>query len=73
MIIYSLVVRDLSIGTKNFASFYISVLMADKIGLKDGRPSMKILWNLSKLYITSGLEPEGLKSFYRLNGDFFCL
>ena len=37
---YSLVVSGFSIGTKNFASFYVGVPMADKIGLKDGRPSV---------------------------------
>ena len=36
---YSLVVRGSSIGTKNFASLYFGVLMADKIGLRDGRTS----------------------------------
>ena len=35
---YSLVSRGSSIGTKNFASLYVGVPMADKIGVKDGRP-----------------------------------
>ena len=61
---YSLVVSGSSIGTKNFASFYVDVPMADKIGLKDGRPSVTILWTLAKPYIIPGLEPEGLKSLY---------
>ena len=43
---YSLVVRGSRIGTKNFASLYVGVPMADKIGLKDGRPSLTILWTL---------------------------
>ena len=45
--------------------------MADKMSLKDGRPHVTILWTLAKLYIIPGLEPEGLKSIYCLNGDFF--
>ena len=61
---YSLVVRGSRIGTKNFASLYVGVPMADKIGLKDGRPSLTILWTLAKPYIIPGLEPEGLKSLY---------
>ena len=61
---YSLVVSGFSIGTKNFASFYVGVPMADKIGLKDGRPSVTILQTLAKPYIISVLEPEGLKSLY---------
>ena len=61
---YSLVVRGSSIGTKNFASLYVGVPMADKIGLKDGRPSVTILWTLAKPYIIPGLQPEGLKSLY---------
>ena len=59
---YSLVVRGSSIGTKNFASLYVSVPKADKIGLEDGRPSVPILWTFAKPYITPSLEPEGLKS-----------
>ena len=38
---YSFVARGSSIGTKNFASLYVGVLMADRIGLKAGRPSVK--------------------------------
>ena len=45
---YSLVVRGSSVGTKNFASLYVVVPMADKIGLKGGRPSVTILWTLAK-------------------------
>ena len=59
---YSLVVRGSSIGTKNFESLYVGVPMADKIGLKVGRPSVTILWTLAKPYIIPGLEAEGLLS-----------
>ena len=38
--------------------------MANKIDLKDGRPSVTILWALTKPYIIPGVEPEGLKSLY---------
>ena len=34
--VYSLVDRGSSIGTKNFASLFVGVPVADKIGLKDG-------------------------------------
>ena len=64
LIVYSLVVRYSSIGTMNFASLYVGVSMADKIGLKDGRPSVTILWTLAEPYIISGLEPQRLKSLY---------
>ena len=64
LIVHSLVVRGSSIGTKNFASLYVGVPMADKIGLKDGRPSVTILRTLAKPYIIPGLEPEGLKPLY---------
>ena len=36
--IYLLVVNDSKIGTKNFASLYVDVFKADKIGLKGGQP-----------------------------------
>ena len=60
---YSLVVvRGSSIGTKNFASLYVGVPMANKIGLKDGRSSVTILWTLAEPNIIPGLESERLKS-----------
>ena len=61
---YSLVDRGSSIGTKNFASLHVDISMAGKIDVKDGRPSVIILWTLAKPYIIPGLEPEGLKSLY---------
>ena len=61
---YSLVVRGSSIETKNFASLYVGVPMADKIGLKDGRPSVTILWTLAEPYLNQGLEREGLELLY---------
>ena len=70
---YSLVVRNSSIGTKNFASLYVGVPMVDK-GLKNGRPSVTILWTLAEPQIIPGIEPEGLKSLYGLiEISFFCL
>ena len=64
LIVYSLVVRGSNIAIKNFASLFVGVLMADKIGLKDGRPSVIILWTLAKPYIIPGLEPDEIKSLY---------
>ena len=61
---YSLIVWGSSTGTKNFASLYVGVPMIDKIGLKDERPSVTILWTLPEPYILPGLKPEGLKSLY---------
>ena len=61
---YPLVVRGSSIGPKNFASLYVGVPMADKIGVKDRRSSVTVSWTLAKPYIIPGLEPKGLKSLY---------
>ena len=61
---YSLAVRGSSIGTKNFASWCAGVTMVDKIVLKDGRPSVTILWTLAEPYVIARLEPQGLKSLY---------
>ena len=47
LIVYSLVVRDSSTGTKNFASLYVGVPKADKIGVKTGKRSVTILWTLA--------------------------
>ena len=38
--------------------------MTDKIGLKDGTPSVTILQTLAEPYIILGLELEGLKFLY---------
>ena len=59
---YYLVVTGSSIETKNFESLYVGVPMADKIGPKDGRQSVTILWTLANPCIIPDLEPEGLKS-----------
>ena len=64
LIVYSLVVRGSRIGTKNSASLYVGIPMADEIGLKDGRPSVTILWTLAEPYIIPGLELEEVKSLY---------
>ena len=67
----SLVVSGSRIGIKNFASLYVGVPIADKTGLKDGRPSVTILWTLDKTCIIPGLnlrnsKPEGFKYLYCL-------
>ena len=64
LIVYSLVVNNPSIGTKNFASLYVGVLVADKLVGKDGRLWVTGLLNLAKPYIIPNLEPRGHKSFY---------
>ena len=69
LMLYSLVVRGSSIGTKNFASLYVGVPIADKIGLK--LSSVTILWTLAEPYIIPGLESEGLKSLYYSMEIFF--
>ena len=43
---------------------YVGIPMADEIGLKDGRPSVTILWTLAEPYIIPGLELEEVKSLY---------
>ena len=53
----SLVVRGSIIGTKNFATLYVSVSMTDKIGVKDGKPSVTIFWNLAEPYVAMGRKP----------------
>ena len=64
LIVYSLVIRGSSMGTKDFASLYVDVTMTDKRDLKDGRLSLPILWTLAELYIIPVFEPEALKSLY---------
>ena len=64
LIVYSLVIRGSSIGTKDFTSLYVDVTMTDKRDLKDGRLSLPILWTLAELYIIPVFEPEALKSLY---------
>lgn len=58
LIVYSLVRSNPSKGTKNFASLYIGVLMAEKLGGTDGTLSVKNFLTLAKPFIISGLEPE---------------
>ena len=38
--VYSLLVKDFKVGTRNFASFLLGVLIFDKIGQKDRQLSM---------------------------------
>ena len=51
LIVYWLVVRNSSIGTKDFASLYVGSPVADKVGVKDGRSSVKIFWNLAEFKV----------------------
>ena len=70
---YSLVARDSRIGTKNIAILYVGVPMADKIGLKDKRLSVTILWTLAEPYIIQGLEHERIKRYVVQWRFIFCL
>ena len=60
LILSSLVVRGSSIASNNFASLYVGVPMAGKIGPQDGKPSMML--TLAEQDIIPGLEPEELRS-----------
>ena len=70
---YSLVARDSRIGTTNIAILYVGVPMADKIGLKDKRLSVTILWTLAEPYIIQGLEHERIKRYIVQWRFIFCL
>ena len=70
---YSLVARDSRIGTKNIAILYVGVPVADKIGLKDKRLSVTILWTLAEPYIIQGLEHERIKRYIVQWRFIFCL
>ena len=73
LLVYSLVAGDSSIGTKNTANLYVGVPMADKIGLKDKRLSVTILWTLAEPYIIQGLEHERIKRYIVQWRFIFCL
>ena len=60
---YSLDVRGSSVRIKNFAILHVDVPMADKIALKDGRPSVIILWTLAKPYIIPDVKLKNLNPF----------
>ena len=55
LIVFLLVVNSSKIGTKYFASLYVGVCKADKIGLKSGQPSTHFLCTSQEPYIIPGL------------------
>ena len=55
--VYLLVVTGSKLGTKYFASLYVGVCKAEKIGLKGGQRSTNFLCTLQKPYIIPGLVP----------------
>ena len=56
-------VNGSEIGTKSFASLYVSVCKADKIGLKGEQWSKYFLCTLKEPYIILGLVPTGFRCF----------
>ena len=48
LIVYLFLVNGSKIGTKYFASLYVGVCKADKIGLKDGQPLTHFLCTLQE-------------------------
>ena len=56
------------IGTKYFASLYVGVCKANKIGLKGGQPFTHFLCTLQEPYIVPGLVPTGFRCL-RVSSD----
>ena len=56
----SLIVRQLSIGTRNLAVLYVGVPIAENIGLKIGQTSAIALGTLQKPYKPLGLDSTAL-------------
>ena len=59
--VYSLLVKDFKIVTRNFANLKVGVLIADKIGRKGGQLSIISLQTLQSPYIIPGLVPIGFR------------
>ena len=60
--VYLLVVNDSKIGTKYFASLYVGVYKADKLGLRGGQSLTHFLSTFQEPYIIPGLVPTGFRS-----------
>ena len=58
-----LVVKGFKIGTKNFASLYVGVFKADKIGRNGGQFPTVALCTLHESHMIPGLVPTGLRIF----------
>ena len=66
--VYFLLVNGSKIDTKYFASLYVGVFKADKIGLKGGQPSTHFLCTIQEPYIIQDAVPTGLRCF-RVSSD----
>ena len=58
--VYSFWVKGVKNGSKNFASLYVGVPIAYKIGWKGGRPFLISLCTFPNPYKTPGLDPTVL-------------
>ena len=58
--VYSFWVKVVKNGSKNFASLYVGVPIAYKIGWKGGRPFLISLCTFPNPYKTPGLDPAVL-------------
>ena len=66
--VYLLLVNGSKIGTKYFASLYVGVWKADKIGLKGGQPSTHFLCTLQEPCIIPSLVPTSFRCL-RVSSD----
>lgn len=55
-LVNSLIVKQLSMRTKNLAILYVGISIADNIGLEGGKASTIILWTLHRPYKMPGLD-----------------
>ena len=60
----SLIVRQLSIGTRNLVVLYVGVPIAENIGLKIGQTSAIALRTLQRPYKPPGLDSTALITLY---------
>ena len=56
---YSLTVKQDKIGTRNFASLYVGVLIADRIGRNLGMLLVTVFCTFGRPYKIPGLDPIG--------------
>ena len=66
--VYLILANGSKTDTKDFASLYVGVCKADKIGLKGRQPSTHFLCTLQETYIIPGLVPNGFTCF-RVSSD----
>ena len=63
----SLIVRQVSIGTRNLAILKVGVPVAANIVLKGGQTSTIAFCNLQRPYKTPGIDPTALMFLYYLS------